>query len=161
METPNYIPVYVPCKPYIKKWAALKYGPAILASSATTEGLFLTACLRAHSMGAREAKAMAVLSKQGEALLVHLPPCKDPYQNQGISQYHQRLFAQFIETLFKEDLVTFCTPPVTGRYWGYTEALFAFAKKYALEIETDITYETLKKIEQRHRKRRAGVLSQD
>lgn len=64
------------------------------------------------------------------------------------------LINRFLEDIFERALTKFIHDNIKagGRYKGFKEAYFAFADMYNIELEEDITYDGLKKIDFRYRK---------
>lgn len=62
---------------------------------------------------------------------------------------------RFFETMFENDLYEFCKRHIdpTCRRAGYDKAITMFADQYAIDLDSDISFEALKKTEFRMRKK--------
>lgn len=148
--------VSLPVKPYILKYVQTVEGSTAIEFKGTS---MLCIILRAFLLNQKQytgytrEKLKAAVSVRTAELKFVVPVNRmnqvgteiDPngvvVMNRLLEEFFDRAFLKFMKDRTKKE----------GRYRGYKEAYYAFADLYNIEIEEDITFDGLKKMDQRLR----------
>lgn len=170
--------VKVPTKAYLKKFVLTEIGDKPIAPGDHPVQKFLFILLERKLY---DYQFKSLNAQFNDTLLVKISLSNFHKMGYSISPQRVVLFNNFIESLFDKALYGFVSQYVRHqdemqaaiqkvldeynikprrehqRNWfqvpRYKDALYAFAKKYNLEMEEDVTYELLKKMEYRARKK--------
>lgn len=151
MKNTKYHTVYLPCKPYIRKYILSRYGYPFVATNKTTFGSFVNLCLE-KNIYTNEALYQPVLTKHyTEKLAINISNWQFVRIGFDFSPEKVIELNRFIEAMFEDHLcdfvsVKFGVVPDTRK-----ELINAFAKMYNIEPEYDISMNALVKIEYRRR----------
>lgn len=148
--------IRIPTTTYIKKFLHKHYGNTIMINNHNPIGVMVIALLHKKSIAAMNLAKKDTRFIKFNDQIICLAPWQLRYQagihldDDGVIQINR-----FFEASFEETLYQFVRFQITtyGRYPGYDEALNLFANRYGIELEFDITFDGLKKIEYRYRKK--------
>lgn len=151
--------VNIPTKSYLRKYLHKRYGYPVVINNRTLIGSVLVAFLKKKVYSDRSnatdlQNTFATLTDRLECVV-----SRDEvfYGNCGlhIEQEKVILINRYFAAQFEEDVHRFCQQHITnnGRHPGYDRALEKFADMYDIEFDVDITFEALKKMEYRYRKK--------
>jgi len=156
----------IPTKTYLKKYLYKRYGYPIQINNQTLIGIVVGSILekKVHDNNPKEDRENKFATFSDKLELV-IPAYKIYSYEQGlhVSKKKAIVINRYFEVQFEEDLYRYClhnTDPVSrnlnykGRGGcGYDKAIINFASQYNLEIDVDITFESMKKNEYRFRKK--------
>lgn len=150
------IKIRIPTTTYIKKYLQIHYGPQIMINNHNPIGVMVIALLHKKSITAMTLALKDTRFIKFNDELICTAPWKLRYlagihlDDDGVIQLNRFFEASFEETLYQFVRFQITTP---GRYPGYDEALNRFADRYGIELDDDISFDGLKKIEYRYRKK--------
>lgn len=151
--------VNIPTKSYLRKYVHKRYGFPIMVNNRTVMGSVLIALLNKKVYSDRSNAldlyntyctlndVIECVVAKNEVLYGTIGLYIDPAKALQINRY----FAG----QFEEDVYLFCQQNITnnGKHPGYDQALEKFARIHGIEFDVDITFEALKKMEYRYRKK--------
>lgn len=155
--------VHLPVKPYIKKFVETIEGPQLRYTGTSPLCRIVCAYLEnKSSTGLSAAQKADALSKRTTSIQITVPmrcmyTIGASLSPDGILQanaYLQDEFERAVSHFLRQ-----YTKSKEGRYKGYKDAIQAFADFYNIVLEDDITYEGLKKLEYRFRKKEETFFS--
>lgn len=156
----NYT-IRIPTTTYIKKYLYAHYGYPIKLNNHNPVGVMVIALLQKKSV-----TSLNIAKK--DTRFMHLNDqivCQGQFwiaDRAGLSLDDDAVIQlnRFFEASFEETLYQFVRFQITtpGRYPGYDKALNLFAENYGIELEEDITFDGLKKIEYRFRKKHEKLM---
>lgn len=151
--------VSLPIKPYIKKYVHTIEGSPIRFDSNSMLCMIIRAYLQSKAKSGRSRQELtSAVSIRRERLEIQVLKTKKNVSVIGhfISEDNIVLINRYLEELFEQELHRFINQYIQsaeGRYKGYKAAYFAFAELYNIVLEEDITFDGLKKLEYRNRKK--------
>lgn len=165
MSTSKLFQVNLPCKTYIKKYVISIYGQERLinkqpvfglkADRSTHVGFMASLALEKQEYESRHKNDRSPFGTLEDQLVLFVSRWQ--FQNIGfeVSRDAVHVINAYLEELFKEALYFHCQRYVKHdvRYSGYKEAIESFATRHDIVLEYDIPYDSLKRIEARHRDR--------
>lgn len=151
--------VSLPVKAYIKKYIHTIEGSPIRFDSNSMLCMIIRAYLQSKAKSGRSRQELiSAVSIRRERLEIQIPKTKKNISVIGlhIKEDNIVLINRYLEELFEQELHRFINQYIQsaeGRYKGYKEAYFSFAELYNIVLEEDITFDGLKKLEYRNRKK--------
>jgi hypothetical protein len=150
----RYIPVAIPCKRYLAKFAASVYGMSIRADSSTMFGFFLAQCLDKNRYESRA----NYKGKYSEEAMLKIEISQFTFNNIGFEISPGKVLAinTFLEKIFTEHLYQWCIISTKRniRFKGLDEQIRSFAQHHGIILDDDnedISFDALKKKEYRFR----------
>lgn len=153
---PRTFTVTIPAKAHIAKYAALRYGSPIRINNTTTLGALMVGLLQKPNFNT----CYPVSKKDIRFLYLtqsiqFIGDIRDWYIiGSTLTDEHIIQVNTFLENDFADRLSVFVWSQMNhqARYKGINEAIEQFARHYNIIIDTDISFEGLKKMEYRRRK---------
>lgn len=164
MSSQQHYTIQLPCKPYIKKFAAHLFGDPVKADSKTTLGIIIVQSIEKNVYESRNIREWyyRMFMKERPALLdIHINQFQFTAIGNELPRASLLVVNRFLENSFDEFLYLYTSAHIDEekRYNGKEQALIRFAEKYGLEVavdaddDGDITLDALKKKENRFRSR--------
>jgi hypothetical protein len=153
----QYFAIDFNTKPFLKKYLESCFGTPIKLGIDSYIGMSMACVLEKNVYSDRNKKIMQTnLVQLNCQCKIYLPISwlKHYRYGTGIEEKKQIFINNLIEYEFERELCLFVQTNIKHgvRVKGYKEALEMFAALFNLEIDQDITYENLRKIEYRFRK---------
>ena len=144
----------LPVKKYIQKYLTTMYGPTIPATMETDIGFVVlnTLASRLESQVCRGYNKQFDNGKNGDITFT-IPFHYFYLTKKELSIHTAILLNRYFENKFEEELSRFVHSRNTEGWGKYKKAIEDFAAFYNIEIEEDISFDGLKKMEYRHRKK--------
>lgn len=147
--------VKVPIKSYLKKYIHAKHGTDLPLNYRTTYGTLILCLLEKDyfSINMGKQKKEVRVSLITDEIEFTAPLNTMQYKGHSLTSDKVIAINRFFEDCFIEDLYRYCKDNKKNTAWrpGIDKAIYAFAEVYNIEVETDISFEALKKAEWRHR----------
>ena len=154
---PEHFTVTIPCRPHIAKFAALRYGSCISINNSHALGSLLIGLLQKPSFDCSYSNITKSIRYQQFTSSIQCLVEKHNVYMVGITLTPDHIIQinTFLENDFSDRLAIFIWSRIqhNTRYKGYKKALTDFADRYNILIDEDITFDGLKKIEYRTRKK--------
>lgn len=154
--------VTLPVKPYIKKYVETIEGTPINFKGSSMLCKIVRAYMEnKNSTGLSLSAKKAALSLRTTKVEIVVPIARMHVIGTALSDDGILQINAFLQDCFDNAVVHFVKEYVKkeGRYKGYKEAIETFARIYNIEIETDITFDGLQKMEYRSRKKEENYFS--
>lgn len=150
--------ITIPTKSYLRKYIHTRYGYPVQINNKTLIGVVILAILekkKAYYRGSRSAM-QGVYSSYCDKVELSIPKSYITGNIYGLNVSTEKaiMVNRYFEQQFIEDLYNFCRYNLTdsGKHPGYDVSIYKFAERHKIEIDVDITFEALKKMEYRYRK---------
>jgi hypothetical protein len=148
----------LPVKKYIQKYLTTLYGETIQANMDTDIGFVVLNTLASRIEG----KVSRGYNKQFENInlgqITFIVPFHYYYlTKKELSVHTSILLNRYFENRFEEDFVRYIQLVDLGGWGKYKKAIEGFAKLYNIEMEEDISFDGLKKMEYRQRKKNLEI----
>ena len=150
----SHYTVTVPVKPYIRKFVNYIEGDPILSSDQSRIWMIIRPCLEKSFCSGLSKKQIANQTLAfTDKITIHIPISKMRLYGHSVSVASIILINRILENDFERELSNYVERSIRDhvRYKGYKEALFAFAYENQVDLEEDISFDGLKKIEYRYR----------
>lgn len=149
--------VNIPTKPYLRKYIHKHFGHPIVLNHRTLFGSVILGYLqkKVYSDRSNSRDLQSTFSQFTDRIECVISQNEVYFGNGGLFIEPAKVLVinRYFANQFEHDLYHFCKQNTTqGRYAGYDRALYQFADKYGIEMEEDISFEGLKKMEYRYRK---------
>jgi len=154
----KYFTFRLPVKKYIQKYLTTLYGETIPATMDTDIGFIILNILasRLESQVARGYNKQLQAGVPGSVTFT-IPIFYWYYTKKQLSVHTCILLNRFLENRFEDELCRFIAMRDTEGHGKYKKAIEDFSRIYNIELEEDITFDGLRKMEYRSRKKRAEV----
>lgn len=152
----HHYTVVLPVKPYIKKYVTAIEGDPIHFDSRSMLCMIIRAYLQNKARtGLSASQFKAHQSARNQQLQIIVPIKKMWYIGHHIKPDHMVLINRFLEDCFERALNHHINSNTKGdgRFRGYKEAYHTFAELYSIDMGRDISYEGLKQLDFRNRKK--------
>lgn len=153
---PRTFTVTIPAKAHIAKYAAIRYGSPIRIANTSTIGSLLIGLLNKPGFHSeRSLYKKDIRFKYFTSNIECIADIADWYKiGSSLSDEHIIQVNTFLENDFADRLSVFVWSQMqhNSRYKKINEAIEQFALYYKINIDVDITFEGLKKMEYRRRK---------
>lgn len=155
----SYYSVTLPVKPHIRKYITAMEGENIMFDSRSMLCQIVKAYLEnSNKCGLSQNKMAANILSRTQEISIKIPVKKMGYIGHTIKPDNIVLINRFLEDIFERTLIQYVKDYIKeekkeGRYKGYKDAYYAFAKTFGIEIDEDITLEGLQKIDYRNRQK--------
>lgn len=144
----------LPVKPHIKKYLTSLYGDSIPAKLETDIGFVVLNTLASRLEAKVTRGYLSQLQNGYTEKVSFLVPFHYWYlTKKDISQHTSILLNRYFETRFEEDLCRFVDAYGSDKWGSKVKAIETFASRHGIAIEDDISFEGLKKMEYRNRKK--------
>jgi hypothetical protein len=154
----NCYSVSLPVKPYVLKYVQTVEGsPQLRFESSSMLCMIVRAYIENKNyIGLSQQQFDAAISTRTATLKIVIPGKQMYKVGTSIRPDGIVMINRFLEEWFERALVKFMNDNTRkcGRYKGFKEAYYAFAKLYNVELEKDITIEGLKKMDYRLRRKK-------
>lgn len=149
--------VKVPTKSYLRKYIYAKYGQPIKLNYTTTLGTLILCMLdkEAFTVKMSEQKKEQRIQYMNDEIILTAPLTTMRWKGYSLTKDKIIAINRYLEDLFVEDLHRYCKFNIKDTAWrpGIKDAIFSFADAYGIDVETDISFEALKKAEFRYKKK--------
>ena len=152
-------PVTIPAKGYTRKFIHKRYGCPVPINNSTLVGVVVSNILEKKKVY-NDISPVEAMEQRYQRLTdrIELVITAGKFFHMALSPVisKEKVIAinRFWEALFEEELHMFCQKNIVpGRYSGYDKALDKFADLYKIDFDVDITFDALKKMEYRFRKK--------
>lgn len=149
--------VKVPTKSYLRKYIYAKYGQSIKLNYTTTLGTLILCMLdkEAFTIKMSDQKKEQRIQYMNDEIVFTAPLNTMRWKGYSLSKDKIIAINRYLEDMFVEDLHRFCKFNIKDTAWrpGIKDAIFSFADSYGIEVDTDISFDALKKAEFRYKKR--------
>lgn len=148
--------VSLPVKPYVLKYVQTVEGSPLNFTSSSMLCMIIRAYMENKNYTGLSQQQLNTAISTRSAVLQILIPVKQMHRiGTTINPDGIILINRFLETCFEKALRKFIVDNIKegGRYKGFKEAYYAFAEMYNIDMETDITYDGLKQMDFRFRKK--------
>lgn len=157
MKATKYLKVSIPCKTYIKKYITTLYGHPVQATIKHSLGCMINLCLDKNIYLDNRISESFIHKYYNDELIVHVNKWQFQRAGFSVSPGKAHLINKFMEDLFEVHLFQFVDAGVcSGR--ERKSCIDQFATLHHIETEIDITFDALKKIEYRTRKKEVQKL---
>ena len=151
--------VSIPTKSYLRKYLHKRYGYPIPLNHQTLIGTAVLAMLekKIHSDRSNALDVYKTYSSYNDKVQFVVPASfvyKTGHMLE-VPSHKAIVINRHFEGHFEEELYAFCQREIRAhrKHPGYDQAYERFAARYGIEFDIDITYEALKKMEYRFRKK--------
>lgn len=159
---PRTFTVKIPTKTYIRKYLYKKYGPPLHLNYWDTLGTVVLSILEKQSfdINLNTEKSEIRLSYMKDEIEFISSIGTMNYKGHSINPDKIIAINRFFEDIFSEHLYQYCRDNRSGSAWrpGIDKAIYNFAEICGIIIDTDISFDALKKAEYRHRKKQEKIL---
>ncbi|HEU4574614.1 MAG TPA: hypothetical protein VFS36_06390 [Chitinophagaceae bacterium] len=149
--------VIIPTKTYLRKYIYCEHGFPLEINYNSTLGTLILCMLEKEVFTVKmsEAKKDMRIQYMNDQLEFTASLNTMHYKGSGLSKDKIIAINRYIENSFVEDLHRHCKYHIKETSWrpGIKDAIYAFAESYGIDVETDISFEALKKAEFRYKKR--------
>ncbi|HYC27334.1 MAG TPA: hypothetical protein VEB42_00945 [Chitinophagaceae bacterium] len=153
----------LPVKPYIKKYVETVEGSPIPYKGTSLLCKVVRAYLQnKNSTGLSEIQKKAALSLRTSSIEIVVPMNKMNIVGITLSDDGILHINAYLQDVFERavcDFIKRYTGNKLGRYKGYKAGIEDFAKLYNIDLEEDLTYDGLQKLEYRFRKKEENFFS--
>lgn len=151
--------ITIPCKRYIRKYIEAVYGDPVRITNHSLIGIYIYALIEKKFYDSRNndfSNSESFTEKHYNDKLTMLVS-NFVFFNIGCDLSPQRALAvnRFFEEKFEDHLYMYCDAYVRNGEWRKT-AIEDFAERYNIDLEIDITFDSLKQTEYRLRRKRNG-----
>lgn len=155
MKNVRYHCISLPIKSYIRKYAESVFGSPVKADHSTSLGCFINACLEKNVYSNRHLAENFIYKDVTDKLPILINSWQFNALGFDFSDDKVIQLNRFLENVFEEDLFRFCQSYIdpSKRYKGFREAIEKFCSRHKIELEIDVTFDAIKKIEYRKRKK--------
>ena len=147
--------IRIPAKPYIAKFAARRYGNPVGINNSTALSALIRGLLHKPGFDIKHStvKENLRLKYFTGHILCEAPLSQMPQIGYALTTDHIIQINAFLEEDFKERLQLFVAKTANweARRSGIDQAIEAFAAYYSIQLEEEITFDGLKKMEYRAR----------
>jgi hypothetical protein len=145
----------MPVKKYVQKYLTALYGPTIPATLDTDIGFVILNTLSSRLDGqvCRGYNKPLQQGKMGQITFI-ISFHYYYYTKKEVSVHTAILLNRYFENRFEEELIRYMQVQDINCKGGYKKALEAFAALYNIELDEDISFDGLKKMEYRSRKKK-------
>jgi len=154
MKNP-YFSIHLPTKPHLKKYLEAKYGNPVIFQMDSYFGLIIAAVIEKNVYADRNKEVIhRAFDIYKEPIIIHLPISwlKNYRYGTDVSEKHVVYINKLIESSFEDELYMHCA--VATIYNQQRKiAIENFCAGYNIDIETDVSFENLKKMEYRYREK--------
>lgn len=150
-----YLPVTIPTKKFLKKYLQAHYGEHLIFNMDSDMGYFLALLLEKKMYPEYDRQQIYRSIDKYDTLVTILLPRKwiEKYRyGFDVDPKKSVFFNKMVFRTFQQELCRYCALLELASI-EKKNALLDFAKSYNLEIDEDITFEALKKMEYRHRQK--------
>lgn len=146
----------MPIKPHLLKFATALYGATFRVDRSTSLGILICNSLDRNNYNERKLKGGVKYQNLTATFTIFAE--RWLYLKVGNTLSNENILAvnKFLENYFAEALYIYCsifTAQEELRYKGYTAAYEKFCKQYDIEIDVDISYDAIRKLHERYRKK--------
>jgi midasin (ATPase involved in ribosome maturation) len=156
-KPPRTYSIIVPTKTYLRKYVYAEHGFPLNINYTTTLGTLILCMLEKEVFTVKmsEPKKEMRIQFMNDHLEFSASLNTMHYKGSGLSKEKVIAINRYIENSFVEDLHRYCKYHIRETNWrpGIKDAIYAFAESYGIDVETDISFEALKKAEFRYKKR--------
>lgn len=151
--------VNIPTKSYLRKYLHKRYGYPVVINNRTLIGSVLVAFLnkKVYSDRSNATDLFNTYATLNDRLECVVAQNEVFFGTTGLQIDPAKVIVinRYFSAQFEEDVHRFCLQNITsnGKRPGYDRALEKFAEMFDIEFDVDITFEALKKMEYRYRKK--------
>ncbi len=151
----DHFSIDIPTKAFLKQYLFALYGDPLIFKSDHFFGMVLAACIEKNVYKDRSKQQLTHrFDSFSENITIYFPShwLRNYYHGNGISNEKAIFINKFLEERFEEDLYRYCFMLDLAGVQR-KDAIEDFCRHYHLEIDLHITFENLKKMEYRFRKK--------
>lgn len=157
MNKPSVYTVKVPTKTHLRKYIYAKHGYPLKLNYQTNYGTLILCMLNRADFSIKMSKfdIDVRLSHMNNSIELTAPIGTMHYKGYSMTSDAVIAVNRFFENEFAEELYRYCRDHIKDRSWrpGIADAIHSFAEIYGIDVDTDISFDALKKCEWRYRKR--------
>jgi hypothetical protein len=148
--------ITIPCKTYVKKYIEARYGGPLRITNHSVFGVFIYAVIEKNYYEKRNRKCFSdSFANRHFNDSISFIASDFTFENIGFDVSHSKALVinRFLEQQLEEHLFLYCDAYVlAGRQ--RKDAIIEFSTKYNIDLEIDITFDSLKQTEYRLRRKR-------
>jgi hypothetical protein len=153
----NTYTVSLPVKPYVKRYVETVEGTPLQFNSKSMLCQIIRAFMQNKNYTGLSRTQLNTAISSRTATIDIILPIQNMYKiGTSVSPHGIMFINRFLEGLFEQALNKHVRETIrrNGRYKGFKEAYYSFAELYNIELDEDITYEGLQKMDYRFREKR-------